>query len=87
MFHACLAPGARIFLCATHARTIRAKRRLFRAPGSPDLLCARQLRDGRSYAIVNNAFDEHGLRAIFAPVARDLRIDVGDAWWWVTYCV
>jgi SAM-dependent methyltransferase len=86
-FHSRLAPGAQVFLCATHTRTLRAKRRRFRHPGSPDVLCKRELKDGRTYVIVNNEFDEAELRQVFGPVALNLRIEVGDAWWWVTYSI
>jgi hydroxypyruvate isomerase len=86
-FHGRLAPGARVFLCATRTRTERGKKRQFQSPHGPDLLCRRDLKDGRSFVIVNNEFDEAELRRIFEPVGRDLQVEVGDAWWWVTYTI
>jgi SAM-dependent methyltransferase len=84
-FHARLTPGAPVFLCASHTRTARARRLRFEHPSWPDIFCNRRLKDGRSYVVVNNEFDEAELRRVFEPVARDLRVEVGDAWWWVTY--
>jgi SAM-dependent methyltransferase len=86
-FHSRLAPGARVFLSASHTRTLRAKARRVRDPGSPDVLARRELKDGRSYLIVNNEFDEAELRQVFESVALDLRIEVGQAWWWVSYSI
>jgi hypothetical protein len=84
-FHGRLVPGARVFLCASVTRTLRAKRRLLPSSDGGDVLCNRQLKDGRSYVIVNNDFDQDELQRVFPPLARDLEVEVGDAWWWVSY--
>jgi hypothetical protein len=84
-FHGRLVPGARVFLCASLTRTVRAKRRLLPSSDGGDVLCNRQLEDGRSYVIVNNDFDQDELQRVFPPLARDLEVEVGDAWWWVSY--
>jgi SAM-dependent methyltransferase len=86
-FHGRLAPGARVFLDASRTRTERGKKRQFQDPHGPDLLCRRDLKDGRSFVIVNNEFDEAELRRIFGPLGRDLQVEVGDCWWWVTYSI
>ena len=59
----------------------------FRVPGWSDSLSRRQLTDGRSFVIVNNDFDEEELLRVFGPLATDLQMEVGDAWWWVTHSI
>jgi hypothetical protein len=66
---------------------MRAKSRQFRFSGRPDSMSRRQLTDGRSFVIVNNDFDEEELWQIFGSVAHNLRVEVGEAWWWVTYSI
>ncbi len=84
-FHARLRPGARVFLQATHTRTLRAKKRIFRVADCDDAFCSRSLADGSTYDIVNNSFDAATLRGIFEPRVCDLEVHSGDAWWWITY--
>jgi hypothetical protein len=40
-----------------------------------------------TFVIVNNDFDEQELRRTFSPVSHDLRVEIGDAHWWVTYSI
>jgi SAM-dependent methyltransferase len=84
-FHRRLIPGSPVFLSSTRTRTLRARRRLFPAVGVPDLISVRTLTDGSVYHVVNNELDEGDLRRILGARSSDLRVTVGDAWWWVTY--
>jgi SAM-dependent methyltransferase len=86
-FHARLVSGSPVFLCASRARTLRAKKRQFRVERSPDQFCVRTLTDGSKYDIINNEFDEPKLRSIFEHRTEKLSVTVGDASWWVTYTV
>ncbi len=82
-----LLPGSPVFLCATRARTLRAKKRAFPHPDGSDTLSRRQLADGRAFVIVNNELDASELRELFGPRGRDLQVVVGDAFWWVSYTI
>ena len=56
-------------------------------PGEADTFELRTLPGSPTYEIVKNYFVEEELRAIFAPRATDLRLTMGERWWWLRYIV
>ena len=45
----------------------------------------RQLSDGSEYVMVENDPPEDDLRRIFEPWSRNLRVHIGNYWWWIRY--
>jgi ubiquinone/menaquinone biosynthesis C-methylase UbiE len=58
---------------------------LVHPPGSDDTYKLRTLSDGSQHLVLKNYFDEHRLRAVIAPHASDLRVQLGAAYWWCAY--
>ena len=48
---------------------------------------ARELPDGSTHEILENYFTADDLRAMVAPYGTDVRLTMGDWWWWLTYQV
>ena len=48
---------------------------------------ARELSDGNTYEIIKNYFNKSELRSIFEPKSKELKIHIGECFWWVQYIV
>jgi len=79
-----LAPGAVVFL-GDNQLTPAWETRLFHHDG--DTYEARELPDGSTHEILENYFTADDLRAMVAPYGTDVRLTMGDWWWWLTYQV
>lgn len=47
----------------------------------------RELNDGTKYEILKNYYNEEQLRELFEPLVNQLRIYVGNCFWWLSYAV
>lgn len=83
-WHARLCSGATIFL-GDNMRRADDPDRLLSRPGDPDTYEIRRLPDGNQYTIIKNYYTADELHGIFAPVADDLQITIGQRWWWLSY--
>jgi len=79
-----LAPGAVVFL-GDNQLTPAWETRLFHHDS--DTYEARELPDGSTPEIHENYFTADDLRAMVAPYGTDVRLTMGDWWWWLTYQV
>jgi ubiquinone/menaquinone biosynthesis C-methylase UbiE len=83
-FHACLKPGARVFMADNVFHAAVTTGRPIVKPGLEDAFADRFLEDGSRFEIVKNYFSAAELEAIFAE--RDsLEVHVGTCFWWVSY--
>jgi len=88
LLHARLGSGAKVFLCCNHIPQ-QVQNEMFQHPdGTQDTYTERKRPDGTSYEIIDNVFDENGLRMLLEPFANgDVRYTSGQKYWWVTYTV
>jgi SAM-dependent methyltransferase len=83
-FHACLKPGARVFMADNVFHAGVTTGRPIVKPGLEDNFAERFLEDGSRFEIVKNYFSPAQLEEIFAGQQR-LEIHVGTCFWWVSY--
>jgi SAM-dependent methyltransferase len=84
-FHACLEPGAQVFMADNVFYPQATSGVPFRKPGFEDTFALRTLEDGSSFEIIKNYYGADDLEGIFAPQATNLEIHVGACFWWVSY--
>ncbi|PSB01476.1 class I SAM-dependent methyltransferase [Merismopedia glauca] len=82
--HSHLSPGAIVFI-VDHIYLPEAGDRLFNQPGKTDTFKVREFGDGIKQQIVRNYYDADKLRNIFALRTSQLKIQVGNCFWWVNY--
>lgn len=84
-FHARLEGGSVVFMRSSRPTSPDAVSRLFRVAGHADQFMMRQLSDGSEYVMVENDPTEDELRSVFEPLSKDLRVHIGNYWWWIRY--
>lgn len=84
-FHACLEPGAHVFMADNVYYPQATSGTPFRKPGLEDAFALRRLKDGSSFEIVKNYYGADDLERIFRPHAAELGIHVGSCFWWASY--
>ena len=84
--HGRLLPGARVFL-ADNIRQPHETDPLIPRAGTADTYEVRSLPDGSQFEIVKNYFAPGQFERIVPPAARDLRVQFGKTWWWLTYAL
>ena len=55
--------------------------------GCEDTFKLRKLSDGSNYEVIKNYYDSNQLKQIFESVSSELKIRIGDCFWWVSYLV
>jgi 2-polyprenyl-3-methyl-5-hydroxy-6-metoxy-1,4-benzoquinol methylase len=60
---------------------------LVQTEGSADTFKRRYLSDNSEHLILKNYYTRDELASLFKPHARDLRIHIGDCYWWLSYRV
>lgn len=85
-FHARLGSGAVVFM-ADNQNISGLGGTLIHKFGDSNTYKLRELNDGTKYEIVKNYYDEAELRAIFEPKVNELKIHMGQCFWWVHYIV
>jgi SAM-dependent methyltransferase len=83
-WHRRLAPGAVVFLGDNQPHEGMAEQP-YAKPGEADTYELRRLPDGSCFEIVKNYFNAMELQALLAPWAADVRLHMGDYWWWLSY--
>ncbi|NKB72006.1 MAG: methyltransferase domain-containing protein [Candidatus Latescibacteria bacterium] len=77
-------PGGIVFLAINHyGPAVYAG--LFSKPGDPNRYGTRQAFDGKEHDIIDNVFSQADLREIFGPVARDLRFELAEKFFWIEF--
>jgi SAM-dependent methyltransferase len=84
-FHACLEPGARVFMADNVFYPQATSGVPFRKPGFEDAFALRTLEDGSQFEIIKNYYGADDLERLFGPHATNLEIHVGACFWWVSY--
>ncbi len=56
-------------------------------PGSEDTFKLRELEDGSKHQVLKNYYDAEQLRQMLGPTVADLKIYIGQCFWWVSYRV
>lgn len=84
-FHDRLERGSVVFMRSSRPTSPDARSRLFRVEGFEDQFMTRQLSDGSEYVMVENDPSEDDFRRVFEPLSRNLRIHIGNYWWWIRY--
>ena len=84
-FHDRLEGGATVFMRSSRPTSPDARSRLFRVEGEHDQFMTRQLSDGSEYVMVENDPTEDELRRVFEPLSKDLKVHIGNYWWWIRY--
>lgn len=84
-FHDRLEGGATVFMRSSRPTSPDARSRLFRVEGEEDQFMTRQLSDGSEYIMVENDPSEDDFRRVFEPLSRNLKIHIGNYWWWIRY--
>jgi SAM-dependent methyltransferase len=82
--HTRLEPGAVVFM-ADNVYIPGVGGELVTRAGSDDTYKLRTLGDGSRHEILKNYYDEQQLRALLHPWAADLRVEVGQCFWWLSY--
>lgn len=80
-FHRRLGEGAAVFL-ADNVYVPGIGGELVTLPNSEDTYKLRRLADGSEHRVIKNYYDEPTLRRILSPLSADLRIHVGECFWW-----
>ncbi len=81
-WHACLAPGAAVFLGDNQLTAAWGERLV---PIGVDTYEPRELPDGTRHLVLKNYPTETELRSLLAPYTEDIRLTMGERWWWLTY--
>lgn len=84
-FHACLEPGARVFMADNVYYPQVTNGVPFSKAGLEDTFALRTLEDGSSFEIIKNYYDAADLERMFAPHTTQLQVHVGTCFWWVSY--
>ncbi len=84
-FHACLEPGAQVFMADNVFYPQATSGAPFRKPGFEDAFALRTLEDGSSFEIIKNYYGADDLERIFGPHSTNLEIHVGACFWWASY--
>jgi SAM-dependent methyltransferase len=85
-FHEKLIGGAVVFM-ADNVYMSGIGGELVVKPECEDTYKLRKLSDGSEYEVLKNYYDESQLCEIFGPVSSELKVKVGDCFWWVNYIV
>jgi SAM-dependent methyltransferase len=80
-WHACLVPGAQVFLADNQ---LTPPWDALLVQDGADSYEPRELPDGTEHLVLKNYPSEGELRVLFAPY-EDLRITMGERWWWLSY--
>jgi len=83
-WHRRLSPGAVVFLGDNQPHE-GMDEQPYAKPGEADTYELRRLPDGSCFEIVKNYFNAMELQALLAPWAADVRLHMGDYWWWLSY--
>ena len=84
-FHGRLERGSTVFMRSSRPTSPDAVSRLFRVEGHQDQFMTRQLSDGSEYVMVENDPTEDEFRRIFEPLSKNLKVHIGNYWWWIRY--
>jgi len=82
--HDRVGPGSPVFM-ADNVHIEGLGGTLIRKPGSPDTYKLRWLKDGTTHEIVKNYYSADELENIFKDFADELRIEIGQCFWWLKY--
>ncbi|MFH1231690.1 MAG: methyltransferase domain-containing protein [Planctomycetota bacterium] len=85
-FHKKLSSGAIVFM-ADNVYVPKVGGELIKRPDSKDTFKLRELTDGSKYEVLKNYYDEEQLSYIFSPHGRDVKINIGKCFWWLSYLV
>lgn len=85
-FHKKLKSGAIVFI-ADNVYIPGVGGELITRPGCGDTFKKRELSDGSQYEVLKNYYDADQLREIFEPLSSELKIRIGNCFWWVSYLV
>ncbi len=85
-WHTRLGPGAVVFLGDNQWRADDSDP-LIIIRDDPNPYEIRTLPDGHQYTIIKNYYSADELRTMLAPAAEDLRITIGQRWWWLSYTI
>ena len=83
--HGRLERGSTVFMRSSRPTSPDAVSRLFRVEGHQDQFMTRQLSDGSEYVMVENDPTEDEFRRIFEPLSKNLKVHIGNYWWWIRY--
>ena len=82
--HKKLAPGASVFM-ADNVYVPGVGGELLDRPGSDDTYKLRTLADGSTHEVLKNYFSSGELEEIFARRGCELKIHIGQCFWWLSY--
>lgn len=82
--HKKLEPGASVFM-ADNVYVAGVGGELVERTGSDDTFKLRTLADGSTHEVLKNYFSFGQLEMIFAPRSRNLKIHIGQCFWWLSY--
>ncbi|MEO8426314.1 MAG: class I SAM-dependent methyltransferase [Verrucomicrobiota bacterium] len=85
-FHARLVPGAVVFM-ADNVYLPGIGGELVGQPGIADTFKVRTLSDGSRHEVLKNYYAGAELKNILQRLAIDLRVRVGECFWWVSYVI
>lgn len=85
-FHKRLISGAVIFM-ADNVLVPGLGGELVDKRGCEDTFKLRELSDGSKYEVLKNYYDTNQLQQIFEPLSSELKIRMGDCFWWIGYQV
>jgi SAM-dependent methyltransferase len=85
-FHARLVPGAVVFM-ADNVYLPGIGGELIERPGVADTFKMRTLSDGSRQAVLKNYYSAAELKDILQRLATDLKVHVGQCFWWVSYII
>jgi len=83
-FHRRLAPDGSVFM-ADNVYVPGIGGELVRRTGEVDTYKLRKLADGSTFEILKNYYTFGELRDIFEPQTNNLRVHVGECYWWIGY--
>ena len=84
--HLRLGTGAIVFL-ADNVYISSLGGELITRPGSEDTFKLRSLVNGEKYEVLKNYYDAEQLQSILEPRSNELRVHIGDCFWWTSYLV
>jgi len=85
-FHKKLSKGAVVFM-ADNVYIPGVGGELVTRPGTEDTFKVRELSDGSKHEVLKNYYSADQLQNMFAPRTRDLKIHVGQCFWWISYAL